>query len=149
MGKKPNIQTPEVPAEAKDISGEYHYAVGRRKSAVATVRLYPKGKGRIVVNNKMLADYFPSPTHQTLLTNPLTETSLEGKCDVTVVVSGGGLAGQADAVRLGVARALIKMNEELRPVVKAKGFLTRDSRKKERKKPGLKRARRRPQWSKR
>lgn len=148
MGKKQDYKKRPDTSPADAISGEYFYAVGRRKSAIATVRLYPKGTGTVVVNDTMLKEYFPLETQQMSLLSPLEVTS-QMQCDVTVHVKGGGKNGQADAVRLGIARALIIWQEGLRPVVKAQGFLTRDARIKERKKPGLKRARRAPQFSKR
>jgi len=128
---------------------KYIYAVGRRKTASAQVRLFPKGKGEIIVNGKKYNEYFPSLLQSDKLLHPLKTAGLEGKADVTVVVKGGGLNGQAEAVRLGIARALVKLDEENKKAMRAEGFLTRDPRKKERKKPGLRKARRAPQWSKR
>lgn len=128
---------------------KYFYAVGRRKSSIATIRLYPQGKGSVLINQKNLQDYFPHEIHQLNLLLPLTTTSLLNKFDLEVRVKGGGLTGQSDAIKLGIARALLLWNKDLRPVVKTHGLLTRDSRVKERKKPGLKRARRAPQWQKR
>lgn len=146
-------QKPEKDAGAKEkaaaVQGKYFYAVGRRKSATATVRLYPKGKGNVVINDKDWKDYFPVAWDQTLVEKPLVVVSVNGKVDATIRVQGGGVRGQIDAIRLGFARALIKWQEDLKPVLKKQGLLTRDSRVKERKKPGLKRARRAPQWQKR
>lgn len=149
MGKKAVDKSKQKTSQAVTITGEYFYAVGRRKTSIATVRLYPKGSGKVYVNDRELQDYFPLALSRAALLAPLTVTSQEGAMDVTVHVKGGGVTGQAEAIRLGIARALIKWQEDLRPVVKSQGFLTRDSRKKERKKPGLKRARRAPQFSKR
>lgn len=144
-------QTEKKSSENKsvDFNGKYFYALGRRKSSTATVRLFAKGKGDVLVNGKKLEDYFPNEIHQMKVLSPLSKTSLDKKFDLSVKVSGGGVTGQAEAIRLGLSRALLLMQSELRPVIKAEGFLTRDARVKERKKPGLKRARRAPQWQKR
>lgn len=123
-------------------------AVGRRKTAAARVRLMP-GKGVVTINDRPLADYFPLAVWQEKVVAPLQVVNRAADFDVTVRVSGGGVSAQADAVRHGIARALIRWNEELRPVLRAEGFLTRDQRAKERKKPGLHRARRGHQWRKR
>jgi small subunit ribosomal protein S9 len=122
--------------------------VGRRKTAVARVNLKP-GKGEWSVNARSLDDYFPRPTHQQSIAQPLKAAELDGQFDVRVRVHGGGQTGQADAVRMGLARALVEHDEDLRPVMRAGGFLTRDSRKVERKKPGRPKARKRFQFSKR
>ena len=132
-----------------DAKKKYIEAVGRRKSAVARVRLYEGGKGDFQVNEKEGKVYFPVFEHGQMIIAPFTAVGQEGKFDVTVHVSGGGPSGQADAVRLGVARALEKYEPEFRASLKKMGFLKRDDRKRERKKPGLKAARRAPQWSKR
>ena len=122
--------------------------VGRRKTAVARVTLKP-GKGEWSINGRSLDDYFPRPTHQQRIGQPLQAAEMEGQFDVRVRVRGGGLTGQADAVRMGLARALVEHDEDLRPVMRAGGFLTRDARKVERKKPGRPKARKRFQFSKR
>lgn len=127
----------------------YFYGVGRRKTSSAQVRLYPEGTGRIIINNKPLNEYFTRPQDVRALLGPLQATGHEGSFDITVKVVGGGVTGQADAVKMGIARALLKYDEELRPVLRRGGFLTRDPRAKERKKPGLKRARKAPQYTKR
>ncbi len=121
---------------------------GRRKQAVARVRLTP-GTGAITANGRAFDDYFPSAVHRTLITEPLRVADLEGAYDIAVTLDGGGLSGQAGAFRLGIARALIEIDGELRGAVKAEGLLTRDPRKKESKKYGLKKARKAPQYSKR
>ncbi len=126
---------------------EYYYGTGRRKTASAQVRLYPGGNG-IIVNEKPAEEYFP-PEHILHLKGPLLATEMEGKFRITVRVRGGGIPGQAGAVRHGIARALLQFDPELRPVLHKRGFLTRDPRVKERKKPGLKRARKAPQYTKR
>jgi small subunit ribosomal protein S9 len=127
----------------------YHFAVGRRKSAVARVRLYP-GTGAIIVNGKPAKDYFGGRMiHQIVLNQPLALTGTSDRFDVHVRVIGGGTSGQAEAARHGISRALCKFDEELRPIVKRAGLLTRDPRVKERKKVGLKRARKAPQYTKR
>lgn len=122
--------------------------VGRRKRSVARVILRP-GSGEWKVNGREVTDYFPRPTHQIRLAEPFKITDLEGQFDVTVRVHGGGLTGQSDAVRMGLARAIVQHDEELRPVLREKGMLTRDARQVERKKPGQPKARKRFQFSKR
>lgn len=124
------------------------YGTGRRKSSVARVRLVP-GNGQIVVNGKDSKDYFCKKTLEMIIRQPLVLTETEGRFDVLVNAHGGGTTGQAGAVRLGIARALLKADPEFRPALKRAGFLTRDPRMKERKKYGLKAARRAPQFSKR
>ncbi len=123
-------------------------ATGRRKQAVARVRLTP-GTGQVIANGRAFDDYFPSAVHRTLITEPLRVTGSEEAYDIWVSLHGGGLSGQAGAFRLGIARALIEINPEDRGGVKAAGLLTRDPRKKESKKYGLKKARKAPQYSKR
>ena len=124
------------------------YGTGRRKSAVARVRLLP-GQGTFTINGKDIEEYFGYETLKELAKSPLQLTEKLGQYDVKVNVKGGGFTGQAGAIRHGVARALLESDEELKPVLKRAGFLTRDSRKKERKKPGLKKARKASQFSKR
>ncbi|MBQ9313500.1 MAG: 30S ribosomal protein S9 [Clostridia bacterium] len=121
---------------------------GRRKSSIARVRIMP-GKGNLIVNGKTLDEYLPTEVLRNLAKMPFDVTGTNGKFDMTVKVEGGGLSGQAGAIRHGLARALLAANEENRPALKSAGFLTRDSRMKERKKPGLKKARKAPQFSKR
>ena len=121
---------------------------GRRKQAIARVRLTP-GEGKITANGREFENYFPSAVHRTLITEPLRITSNEETYDIAVTLSGGGLSGQAGAFRLGITRALVELNGEDRPAVKSAGLLTRDPRKKESKKYGLKKARKAPQYSKR
>lgn len=123
-------------------------AVGRRKEASARVRIAP-GKGSIVVNGKPMTEYFPMALMQQIVLGPLEATGKQKTFDMTVKVAGGGFRGQAEAVRHGIARALVKWNEELKPALKAQGFMTRDPRAKERKKPGRTKARRGHQWKKR
>lgn len=123
--------------------------VGRRKTAIARVRLVRGGKGTIRINNKPFEMYFPTFDQQRIVLEPLRAVSMEKSFDLSVVAQGGGAHAQAEAVRLGVARALIKEQPDYRTSLKKLGFLTRDPRAKERKKPGLRRARRAPQWSKR
>jgi small subunit ribosomal protein S9 len=121
---------------------------GRRKRAVARVRFRP-GSGQIKVNGRDVADYFPSDTHRMVLTEPLRVTSTDEVYDVDATITGGGPTGQAEALRLGISRALSTLDGELRAPLKKEGFLTRDPRKKESKKYGLKKARKAPQYSKR
>ena len=129
-------------------SKEQFYGTGRRKSAVARVYIKP-GKGNITVNKRDIEEYFGLETLKTIVRQPLVATETEKKYDINVNVKGGGTTGQAGAIRHGIARALLKVDEDFRPALKAGGFLTRDPRMKERKKPGLKAARRAPQFSKR
>jgi small subunit ribosomal protein S9 len=126
----------------------YHYALGRRKAAIATARLYP-GKGEILVGDQTLADYFNNAALVTVVESPIKLAGQDQKLRITLHVSGGGKRGQADAARLAISRALAIMSEDLRPTLKKSGLLTRDPREKERKKPGLKKARKAPQFSKR
>ena len=123
-------------------------ALGRRKEAIARVRLVP-GTGQWKVNGRTLEDYFPNKVHQQLVNSPLKLVDVEGRFDVVARITGGGVSGQAGALRLGIARALVEYNIELRPRLKKEGFLTRDARIKERKKYGQKGARKRFQFSKR
>ena len=123
-------------------------STGRRKQAIARVRLRP-GTGTIMVNKRTLEDYFPSDTHRMIITEPLRLTTLEEKYDVDATLDGGGVTGQAGALRLGIARAIIELEPEQRVALKRAGFLTRDAREKESKKYGLKKARKAPQYSKR
>ncbi|MBQ9166175.1 MAG: 30S ribosomal protein S9 [Oscillospiraceae bacterium] len=127
----------------------YVYGTGRRKSSVARVRLYENGTGSITINGRDIDDYFGLETLKLITRQPLNLTGLIGKVDVVATVAGGGVTGQAGALRHGISRALLELNPELRPALKQAGFLTRDPRMKERKKYGLKAARRAPQFSKR
>ena len=126
----------------------YFYGTGRRKSSVARVRLVP-GTGVITINGRDIDDYFGLETLKLIVNQPFGVTGTEGKFDIICLVNGGGISGQAGAIRHGVARALVQSDPELRPALKKAGFLTRDPRMKERKKYGLKAARRAPQFSKR
>lgn len=127
----------------------YYEGVGRRKTATARVRLFPSGTGTIVINDKPVNEYFFRAVDVTNLLAPLEATGTKEAFNITVRVMGGGISGQAGAVQLGIARALLKANPDLRPVLRKGGFLTRDTRMKERKKPGLKRARKAPTYTKR
>lgn len=131
------------------MAGTYFEGVGRRKTATARVRLYPGGKGSIVVNEKPAEEYFVRPEDLAIIREPLDAVGASQSFNIMVKVKGGGISGQAGAVRHGIARALLKVNPEWRPVLRKEGFLTRDARMKERKKPGLKRARKAPQYTKR
>ncbi len=131
------------------MAGQYYESLGRRKASSARVRLHVGGSGQIIVNDRPVGEYFPRLGDVERLVEPLRVTETEGRFDVTVQVQGGGVTGQSNAVRLGIARALVKANPDLRPVLRKGGFLTCDSRVKERKKPGLKRARKAPQYTKR
>ena len=127
----------------------YFYGTGRRKSSVARVHLFPNGTGAVTINGRDIDNYFGLETLKLLVRQPLATTGNEGKFDIVATVTGGGVTGQAGAIRHGVARALLLADENNRPALKAAGFLTRDPRMKERKKYGLKAARRAPQFSKR
>jgi small subunit ribosomal protein S9 len=135
-------------APAKMAGDARYLATGKRKTSIARVTLLP-GSGKIEINKRALEEFFPRPLHQTTAVQPLTITGYEGSVDVRVRVHGGGISGQAGAVRHGIARALTEVDPELRGELKRRGFLTRDARAKERKKAGLKKARKRPQFSKR
>ena len=128
---------------------QYQYGTGRRKSSVARVRLYENGTGAITINGRDIDDYFGLETLKLIVRQPLVSTDTVGKVDIICTVSGGGVTGQAGAIRHGISRALLSVNPEFRATLKAAGVLTRDPRMKERKKYGLKAARRAPQFSKR
>jgi len=125
-----------------------YQATGKRKESIARVRLVP-GTGKITINNRDLNDYFKRETAKVMIMEPLKLTGVDSVYDVIADIEGGGISGQAGALRHGIAKALLEVNTEFRPVLKKEGFLTRDSRIKERKKYGLKKARKRPQFSKR
>ena len=135
-------------APAKMASGARFLATGKRKSSIARVTLMP-GDGKFTINGRELAEFFPRPLHQTMVKQPLTVSGYEGNVEVRVRVHGGGVSGQAGAVRHGIARALTEIDAELRGDLKRRGFLTRDARVKERRKAGFKKARKKPQFSKR
>ena len=130
-------------------SNPYFYGTGRRKSSVARVRVYPNGTGAITINGRDIDDYFGLDTLKLIVRQPMELTETIGAFDIVCTVTGGGVTGQAGAIRHGLSRALLQYNEETRPVLKKAGLLTRDPRMKERKKYGLKKARRAPQFSKR
>ncbi len=148
--KKTAVAPPAPPrVVSKPKRRTYTFAVGRRKSAIARVRFVAEGTARFLVNGKPPDAYFPTFEMRTLVRAPLALTGFSSPGDFAVKVTGGGLHGQAEAVRLGLARVLVKLNPEFRTTLKRAGLLTRDPRVKERKKYGLKRARRAPQWQKR
>ena len=128
---------------------KYYYGTGRRKSSVARVRVYENGTGAITINGRDIDNYFGLDTLKMVVRQPLEATGNTGKMDIVATVTGGGVSGQAGALRHGIARALLLASEDYRPILKKAGFLTRDPRMKERKKYGLKAARRAPQFSKR
>lgn len=130
------------------MSSDFFYGTGRRKSAVARTRIYP-GSGQILVNNRPFDEYFPRATLQMIVRQPLNLTKTLGKFDIKATIDGGGVSGQAEALRHGISRALLAFDVEFRPALKKAGFLTRDARIKERKKYGLRSARARFQYSKR
>jgi small subunit ribosomal protein S9 len=131
------------------MAGEYYEGVGRRKTSSARVRLYVGGSGGVVVNEKPAEEYFGRQGDLARLVAPLKVAGAEGRFNITVKVSGGGITGQADAIAMGMARALLASDPDLKPLLRKAGYLTRDARAKERKKPGLKRARKAPQYTKR
>ncbi len=135
--------------KAKSKLQEYYYGLGKRKTAVARVRLYSNGKGVITVNDKPVDEFIKTATGHSVIKAPLKLTGMTKNFDISVKVSGGGINAQTDAIRHGISRALLEYNDTFRSTLKKAGFLTRDARVKERKKPGLKRARRAPQFSKR
>ena len=143
--KQEGVDAKVLPKQSYDFIA----TVGRRKEAVARIRLYAKGNGQITINNLELQKYFFTSDYQLIVMQPLKLVGLDTKVDVRVKVSGGGKNGQAEAVRHGIARAILLLDPELRKNLRTAGFLTRDSRVKERKKYGLKKARRAPQFSKR
>jgi len=147
--RKPEIESAVKAEPKKKARPSYIFAVGRRKRAVARTRLIQNGSGIITVNEKEFNLYFPTPEQQTMLTEPLAATGTRSSLDFSIKVQGGGTMGQAEACRHGISRALVKMEPDWRKTLKPMGFLRRDPREKERKKPGLKRARRGPQWAKR
>lgn len=148
-------KAPVAKAASKKVvkhEGTYFYAVGRRKTSVAQVRLYEDEKATdatLFVNNKKLKDYFPTVSLQNNMLAPLKAVGMYGKFSMTVIVRGGGVTGQIEAIRLGISRALVKYNAELKKSLKDLGYMTRDAREVERKKAGLKKARKSPQWAKR
>lgn len=145
--RQPVEKKPETKPEKS--SKKYISARGARKTSVAQVRLYPNGKGEFTVNKKPYGEYFPTLEQKRIFLSPLESANLSNKVNLSIMVRGGGMMSQAEACRHSISRALIILIPELRKLLKAEGFLKRDPRVKERKKPGLKRARRAPQWSKR
>lgn len=143
------VQEQEHAEESAESAVRYWEAVGRRKTAVARVRLFTRGEKEIVVNEKPYRNYFPLPEIQDIVTSPLVRMKNIEKFRVLVHVSGGGMRGQAEAIRHAISRALVKFNPDFKKRLRRVGFLTRDPRMKERKKFGLKGARRAPQWQKR
>lgn len=131
------------------MSAQYYEGIGRRKSASARVRLFPGGTGRFTVNGKALEEYMPRIGDMERLLEPFAAVGQELSYDISVHVNGGGVTGQRDAIKLGIARALLKIDPDMRSALKSRGLLTRDARVKERKKPGLKRARKAPTFTKR
>ncbi len=136
-------------AEAIKFKGKFITQTGHRKTSTARVRVYKGGEGIMVVNDLPAEKYFKEEDLFAIINQPMKLTGLQKDFNISVNVSGGGKKGQAEAVRHGIAHALLEINPELRPSLKVKGWITRDARKKERKKPGLKKARRAPQWAKR
>ncbi len=131
------------------MSAQYYEGIGRRKESSARVRLFPGGTGNLIINDKEGSEYLPRFGDVDILLEPLRALGQEKAYNISVHVSGGGISGQRDAIQLGIARALLKIDPDLRPQMRAGDFLTRDARVKERKKPGLKRARKAPTYTKR
>lgn len=131
------------------MSAQYYEGIGRRKRSTARVRLFPGGTGQFTVNGKPLEEYLPRVGDLDVMMGPLETVGQMRSYDISVHVNGGGVTGQRDAIKLGIARALLKIDPDMRSVLKSRGFLTRDARVKERKKPGLKRARKAPTFTKR
>ena len=131
------------------MANRYYEGIGRRKRASARVRLFPGGNGNLFINHKAGADFLPREGDVERLLRPLHEIGAASQFDITVLVQGGGISGQRDAISLGIARALLKLNPDYKAMLKGKQLLTRDARVKERKKPGLKRARKAPTYTKR
>jgi len=154
VAKKPARNTSHSDAGGEAIetpAGKYFYAVGKRKTSISQVRLYPTGKvgEGIMVNGKKVANYFPLERLQASINAPILAVGQEEKVEVSAKVVGGGITGQAEAIRLGISRALVLMDATYRKTLRDLGFMTRDARVVERKKPGLRKARRSPQWAKR
>ncbi len=150
MATKKSVKKKEIKKEEVVEKARYFYAVGKRKMAVAQIRLYPGGKEEnFLVNNREISKYFTIDRLREIAQAALTASGMAGKFNVAVKVTGGGISAQAEALRLGIARALVKSDETLRKSLRDRGYLTRDPRIVERKKPGLKKARRAPQWAKR
>lgn len=147
--KKTTEKEEKAAKKAPAKTAKYFYANGKRKSSVARVRLYEKGKGEITINDVPIKDFCKAYTHKQVIASPLKLTGHLSTFDINIKVIGGGDTGQAEAARHGIAKALVVFDADLRPTLKKAGMLTRDSRVKERKKYGLKRARRAPQWAKR
>lgn len=145
------IEDPISVAKTSESASQLQYiaAIGKRKTAVANLKLMVHGSGKIIVNGKDFETFFFLPTMREIIRRPLELSGLKDSVDAEVRVNGGGMKGQADALRLALTRALVKLNPEIRPTFRGAGFLTRDARKKERKKFGLKKARKAPQWAKR
>lgn len=158
MGEKVSAVEPVSAEETGDLADEngktpksnrYYEAVGRRKTATARVRLFTRGDKSFVINDKPLEKYFPGAIFKSVIEAPLVKMNIVDRFKITAVVKGGGINAQAEAIRHGIARALVMFNLDFKKRLKKSGYLTRDSRMKERKKPGLRKARRAPQWAKR
>lgn len=149
MDSDKNLTKTAAAAEPIKLKGKYIGAIGRRKTATAQIRLYQGGAAVTTVNGSRAKDYFKEEELFSIINQPLKQAGLTKDFNISIVISGGGKKAQAEAVRHGLARALLEFNPELRGTLKVKGWIERDARKKERKKPGLKKARRAPQWAKR
>mgnify|MGYP001580965392 CR=1 FL=1 len=148
MTPSSNIEKTEVKSK-KTVRHNYLFAVGRRKTSIARIRLFKSGNGQILVNGKDYKQYFPQLLYQNMVVAPLKKVGQLNAVNLSIKINGGGAHGQAEAARHGISRVLLKIDKNFRQTLKPLGFLKRDPRMKERKKPGLKRARRAPQWQKR
>ena len=146
---KKKVVKKEIKKPVSKKPSRYFEAVGRRKTSQARVRLFTQGEKEIIINQRLFKEYFPSFELQQIVTDPLRKMKCEGQFRVSVIIRGGGIHSQSEAIRLGIARALLKFNPDFRKKLKKAGFLRRDPRMRERKKFGLKRARKAPQWQKR
>ena len=145
----PTKKTEKQAEETEAKTSVYYYGLGRRKTSIAKVKLFENGSGKFIVNGKNYKDFYSYPLYAENLELPLEAVGLLGKIDAEIKVVGGGLQSGSEACRLGIARALVRITDSYKPILRAAGFITRDPRAKERKKSGLKRARRAPQWAKR
>lgn len=147
--KAASTKAPKAVKASDNSASVFIQTVGRRKRAVARLRFMRTGSGKITVNGKDYKEYFPYKLWQEVITSPLPQVGMDGVVDLSVKIQGGGIQAQSEAIRLALSRALVEHNPDWRPILRKMGWLTRDPREKERKKPGLKRARRAPQWQKR
>jgi small subunit ribosomal protein S9 len=151
LDNPPVSDAKKVATKEPERASKYYYGIGKRKTSVAQIKIYESGKdlGEIIINEKKADDYFAISRLYEIVKSPLAVVGQDMKFDIVVKVNGGGINSQSEAIRLGISRALVEFNRELKKPLRDRGFMTRDARKVERKKPGLKKARRAPQWAKR